>query len=86
MRKNARQKTAHLMNVYTNPRYRGQGIASEMLDILLDEAKKKGVTEISLDATEAGRLLYKKFGFRDSEEYMVLNVEADPEIVTYKRR
>ena len=79
-------KRAHLMNVYTNPRYRGQGIASEMLDILLDEAKKKGVTEISLDATEAGRLLYKKFGFRDSEEYMVLNVEADPEIVTYKRR
>ena len=67
-------KRAHLMNVYTNPRYRGQGIASEMLDILLDEAKRKGVTEISLDATEAGRPLYKKFGFRDSEEYMVLNV------------
>lgn len=67
-------KRAHLMNVYTNSRYRGQGIASEMLDILLDEAKRKGVTEISLDATEAGRPLYKKFGFRDSEEYMVLNV------------
>lgn len=67
-------KRAHLMNVYTSSRYRGQGIASEMLDILLDEAKRKGVTEISLDATEAGRPLYKKFGFRDSEEYMVLNV------------
>lgn len=67
-------KRAHLMNVYTRSDYRRQGIALQMLDILIGEAKEKGVTEISLDATEAGRPLYEKCGFAESEECMVLNL------------
>lgn len=67
-------KRAHLMNVYTRSDYRRQGIALQMLDILIREAKEKGVTEISLDATEAGRPLYEKCGFTKSEECMVLNL------------
>lgn len=67
-------KRAHLMNVYTNRQYRRQGIASQMLSILIKEAKEKGVTEISLDATELGRELYKKLGFIESQDCMVLNV------------
>lgn len=65
---------AHLMNVYTNSRYRRQGIAYQMVQMLIDEAKEKGVTEISLDATESGRPLYKRCGFVDSDECMVLNL------------
>lgn len=68
-------KRAHLMNVYMNRQYRRQGIASHMLSMLLDEAKEKGVTEISLDATELGRELYKKHGFIASKECMVLNMK-----------
>lgn len=68
-------KRSHLMNVYTSKKYRRQGIAARMLGMLIDEAKQKGVTEMSLDATEAGRPLYKKFGFTDSEECMVLELE-----------
>ncbi len=45
-----------------------------MIKILIEEAKKRGVTEISLDATESGRLLYKKCGFIESDECMVLSV------------
>lgn len=67
-------KRAHLMNVYTNSRYRRQGIAYQMVQMLIDEAKEKGVTEISLDATESGRPLYKRCGFVDSDECMVLNL------------
>ena len=67
-------KRAHLMNVYTNSEYRRQGIAHEMLSMLIGEAQEKGVTEISLDATELGRPLYKKYGFVESDEYMVLNL------------
>ena len=65
-------KRAHLMNVYTNSEYRRQGIAMKMLSMLFEEAKKKGVTEISLDATESGRPLYKKVGFTESKECMVM--------------
>lgn len=67
-------KRAHLMNVYTNSRYRRQGIAYQMVQMLIDEAKEKGVTEISLDATESGRPLYKRCGFVYSDECMVLNL------------
>ena len=66
---------AHLMNVYTNTQYRRQGIAYRMVNILIDEAKQRNVTEISLDATQAGRALYRKCGFVDSEECMVLNLK-----------
>ena len=68
-------KRAHLMNVYTNPHYRRQGIAAKMVTMLIDEARKRGVTEISLDATEEGRPLYKKLGFTESEECMVLVIK-----------
>ena len=65
-------KRAHLMNVYTVPARRGEGIASRMVSMLMEEAWSRGVTEISLDATESGRPLYRKLGFHDSNEYMVL--------------
>lgn len=65
---------AHLMNVYTNSNYRRQGIAYKMVNMLIEEAKTKGVTEISLDATQSGRALYSKCGFVDSEECMVLTI------------
>ena len=68
-------RRAHLMNVYTAPNYRGQGIARCMVEMLIEEARRRGITEISLDATASGRPLYKKAGFQDSEECMVLTLE-----------
>lgn len=69
-------KRGHLMNVYTRKEYRHQGIGKEMVQFLIDWAKENGLTEISLDSTEAGRILYKSCGFQDSEECMVLNIRA----------
>ena len=65
-------KRAHLMNVYTAKEYRKQGVGMKMVNMLIDDAWSKGATEISLDATESGRPLYKKCGFEDSGECMVL--------------
>ena len=65
-------KRARLMNVYTDPAWRGQGIGTRMVSMLIGEAWDRGVTEISLDATAAGRPLYRKLGFHDSGECMVL--------------
>lgn len=65
-------KRAHVMNVYVNAGYRRRGIAREMMKMMLDEAKKRGVTQITLDATESGRPLYKSLGFESSEEFMEL--------------
>ena len=65
-------KRAHLMNVYTDAAYRRQGIGFAMTNMLIEAAWNRGATEISLDATESGRALYIKCGFKDSDECMVL--------------
>jgi GNAT superfamily N-acetyltransferase len=67
---------AHLMNVYTRADYRRRGISKKMVEILIDEAKENGVTEISLDATEMGRSLYESLGFKASDSCMVMDLEG----------
>lgn len=67
-------KRAHIMNVYTREDYHRKGIAFQMMMALMEEARKRMVTEISLDATEEGRPIYEKCGFVASREGMVLNL------------
>lgn len=72
--KNPTGKRGHIMSVYTIDEYRRQGIASQMLKILIDEAKKKGVFQITLDASNLGRPVYQKLSFVDSPTYMILDM------------
>jgi ribosomal protein S18 acetylase RimI-like enzyme len=68
-------KRAHLMNVYTRDAFRRRGIGAKMVTFLIEEAKSQGATEISLDATEAGRPLYQSLGFTANGEGMVLELK-----------
>ena len=70
-------RRAHLMNVFTHPDFRRQGVARAMVSLLVDEVRGRGITEISLDATEAGRPLYRALGFRESDECMVLELKQE---------
>lgn len=65
-------KRAHLMNVYMRDEYRRRGIARQMCEMLIEDARAKGATEISLDATTMGRPLYESLGFTATTEGMVL--------------
>ena len=65
---------AHLMNVYTRPNYRRRGISRRLIQMLIEQARQKGVTEISLDTTDAGRPLYEALGFRASQECMTIHL------------
>ena len=56
-------KKAYIMNMYTDPAYRRKGIAYRTLDLLVRDAKRLGVTAISLEATDMGRPLYEAYGF-----------------------
>ena len=68
-------KRAHLMNVYTEKDYRRRGIARQLVNMLIGDARAHGATEISLDATESGRPLYESMGFKASEECMVIDIQ-----------
>ncbi len=72
--KNPTGKRGYIMSVYTIDEYRRQGIASQMLKILIKEAKRKGVLQITLDASNLGRPVYHKLGFVDSPTYMILDM------------
>lgn len=63
---------AYIMNMYVRPAWRRQGIATRMLDLLVEDARRRGVHSISLEATDAGRPLYEKYGFIPMEHEMEL--------------
>ena len=63
---------AYIMNMYTVPEYRRKGIAFHVLDLLVKDCKNRGVTAISLEATDMGRPLYEKYGFVNMKHEMEL--------------
>lgn len=65
-------KKAYIMNMYTAPNYRRNGIAYQTLDMLVKDAKNRGITAISLEATDMGRPLYEKYGFVKMKDEMEL--------------
>ncbi len=65
-------RKAYIMNMYTAPEYRRKGIAYHTLDLLVNAAKEHGISQISLEATKAGRPLYEKYGFVKMNDEMEL--------------
>ena len=54
-----------ITGVATPPEQRGRGIASWLMWRALAEARERGLTTASLQATRAGAPLYERIGFRD---------------------
>ncbi|WP_022776072.1 GNAT family N-acetyltransferase [Butyrivibrio sp. AE2015] len=69
---NTSGEKAYIMNMYTASDYRRQGIAYKTLDLLVQDAKSRGIKAISLEATEMGRPLYEKYGFVKMNDEMEL--------------
>lgn len=69
---NLQGRDAYLLNMYTAPAWRGRGTAMALLDAMLADARERGVRKLILHATEAGRRLYVKLGFKASAAYMEL--------------
>lgn len=70
-------KKAYIMNMYTRPDHRRMGIAFKTLDLLVREARERGICAISLEATAMGRPLYEKYGFVKMNDEMELPESAD---------
>jgi GNAT superfamily N-acetyltransferase len=62
---------AYILNVYTRPEARRQGLARALVERLVEEARAAGVTRIWLRASDEGRPLYELMGFR-AGNYMEL--------------
>lgn len=66
-------REAYIMNLYTVPEWRGRGVAARIFAALVAEARAAGAELLRLHATEDGRSIYARAGFRATETEMVLH-------------
>ena len=59
-----------LSSMYTNPDYRRQGIAKELLRRVVEEARAYGCGTVQITASDMGVLLYSDFGFVKNKNFM----------------
>lgn len=58
-------KIGNILNVYTEPVYRRQGLAGQLLRWAMEDSKEMNLSYLELCATKEGYPLYKKLGFED---------------------
>lgn len=63
-------KIGLLSSVFTNPNYRRNGIAKELLSRIVNEAKQYGCRTIQITASDMGVKLYTDFGFEHNGNFM----------------
>jgi ribosomal protein S18 acetylase RimI-like enzyme len=61
--KNPSGRVAYVLNMYTHPDHRRQGIGDKLLKHLLGTAHEMGITTFELHASKDGEHLYQKNGF-----------------------
>jgi GNAT superfamily N-acetyltransferase len=59
---------AMILNVYTEPEFRKQGIARQIMLTILAWARQQGLRSVNLHASKEGRPLYEKMGFEPTNE------------------
>lgn len=57
-------------SMFTNPDYRRMGIAKELLDRVIEEARKYGCGTIQVTASDMGVKLYSAYGFVHNDKFM----------------
>lgn len=61
---------AYLLNVYVEPEFRKRGLAHQLLERSMAEARERKICVVTLHTSDAGRAVYEKFGFRPTSEMM----------------
>ncbi len=70
----ARPRRAWVLNMYTEPGYRGRGLGKQLMEAMIGWCREEGFKHLSLHASLAGRPLYERLGFKPTNE-MRLSLE-----------
>ena len=62
-----------LSSMYTDPNYRRMGIATQLLDRVVKEARDYGCGTIYITASDMGVKLYESYGFKHNGNFMQYN-------------
>lgn len=71
---NLNSDIAYVCSIYTKEEYRNKGYSKLLLNEVIEDAKKRGLTRFKLSShNEIAIKLYKKFGFKSDFTAMVKN-------------
>jgi len=54
----------YVMNMYTLPGWRGRGVATRLMQLIIEEMRSRQAGRLWLHATPIGRLIYEGHGFK----------------------
>ncbi|MGD0739576.1 MAG: GNAT family N-acetyltransferase [Terracidiphilus sp.] len=60
----------YLLNVYVEPEFRKRGLAHELVERCMAEARRRGIRVVTLHSSQAARPIYERFGFHATNEMM----------------
>jgi GNAT superfamily N-acetyltransferase len=61
-------RRAWIVNMYTEPGYRRQGLARRLMDAMIGWCRSQRMAAVYLHASDEGRPLYESLGFRPTNE------------------
>jgi ribosomal protein S18 acetylase RimI-like enzyme len=64
------ERRGYLLNVYVEPEYRKRGLAHDLLERGMAEARRRGIRVVTLHSSPAGRGIYSRLGFHATSEMM----------------
>lgn len=62
---------AYVLNVYTEPKHRRNGVARAIMEAILDWCRERRVARVVLHASKEGRSLCEDLGFEPSNEMRI---------------
>ena len=65
----------YILNVWTHPEHRRKGIARGLMMTVMDESRRRNIRVLALHASDEGKKLYEKLGFRTTREMMFVEPE-----------
>ena len=67
----AQDRRGYILNLFVEPEHRRAGLASRLMGMAIGEARRRGIVFIVLHATELGRPLYEKLGWKPTREMAI---------------
>ena len=61
-------RRGNILNVYTDPEYRRQGLARRLTETAIEWCRANGIATVILHASDQGRELYRSLGFEPTNE------------------
>lgn len=56
-------RSGYVLGVFTKPEHRGHGLATQIMELILQEARRLRLDTVTLSASDMGKSIYEKLGF-----------------------